>query len=159
MAAGCATSHPKLVTDPVGPITASNARFSGHPQGTLMVYTATEDVDDGGIMYYPHTPYSITTPDGKLVKAVRNHVGDTDQSPMTVPLNEGEFFVNAQAEGKGWVTVPVVISRGRLTMVNLELRKLPEIESLPETERVRLPDGRIIGRRATLPAKETQPGQ
>ena len=125
----------------------------------LIVYTDKEAINDGGILYYPNTPYRITTPAGQKVKSVRNRVGNTDQTPATVLLEEGHYHVQAIAEGKGWVTVSVWIAPNRLTVVNLEYKGLAEAEALPEAERVRLPDGRVIGRRASPPPpKPKSPG-
>jgi hypothetical protein len=35
-------------------------------QGYLTVYSATDQFDDGGVLYYAHSSYSIYTTDGKF---------------------------------------------------------------------------------------------
>ncbi|MBN2505354.1 MAG: hypothetical protein JXQ71_01530 [Verrucomicrobia bacterium] len=154
--AGCASPPTPLVTDPVGPLGSASVRFWNQPVGMLVVHTDKETVDDGGILYSSNTSYRITTPDGRKVRSVGNRAGRSDGTPATVMLPEGQYRVHALAEGKGWVTVPVLIRPNRLTVVNLEIQGLPEAAALPESERVRLPDGRVIGRRApAMPAQST----
>ncbi len=80
--------------------------------GTLIVYTETFPVEDGGVYYYPHQSYDILTPDGELIKRVHNRLSPNDETPTHVQLPPGsylirpegftdkqkEFFVNIEAE-------------------------------------------------------------
>src|SRR4030095_12676701 len=47
-------------------------------QGSLVVYSATDAFDDGGLPYYPHSSYAIYTADRKLFKNVENHMSKSD---------------------------------------------------------------------------------
>jgi hypothetical protein len=118
-------------------------------RGFLQVFSATVPVNDGGIVYNVHTPYSIYTMAGRHFKGVVNKVGYDDQKPMTVELPPGEYRVYAMARGFGQVEIPVVVESMQLTMVYLgEFGKPPTaIVEIPTTEAVRLPDGRVVGRR------------
>ena len=147
----CATNRPSVVLAPVGPLSGARAALLANEDGYLRVYSATETRNDGGIIYYPHTPYSIYTSEGKHFKGVLNHAGADDQKPMTVPLPPGRYAVYAQAEGFGQVTVPVLIVSARMTVVFLEGKGLPEADALPQSEVVRLPNGLPVGRRAAEP--------
>lgn len=150
---GCATPQTSLVLTPIGPVSSARTGPFGEETGSLLVFSAAEHRLDGGIDYYPHTPYTIYTPEGKRVKGVQNHVGPADQKPMTIHLPAGRYVVYAIAEGQGRVTVPVVIVASRTTVVHLEGKGLPEAAELPATEVVRLPDGRAAGRRAPEPVQ------
>ncbi len=146
---GCA-HRPPLVLHTVGPTSGGRPRLLSGSEGLIQVYSATEARDIGKSMYYTHTPYLVYTADGKKVKAVQNHVGDMDQKPMSVSLPAGRYLVYAIASGYGRVPVPVLISSSRLTVVYLERDGMPEMEkkAIPDSEWVRLPDGRVIGRLA-----------
>jgi hypothetical protein len=152
---GCATPSPNtVVLSPVGPVSSARTGPFGEQTGSLRVFSATEHRVEGGIDYYPHTPYLIYSPEGKRVRGVQHHIGSADQRPMTVPLPPGRYVVYARAEGHGRVTVPVFIVASRMTLVYLEGKGLPEAEELPAAEVVRLPDGRAAGRRAPEPVQQ-----
>lgn len=146
---GCATSRP-LTLDPIGPASGARHGGAGSGNGYLRVYSATESNNDGGIPYELHTPYAVRTTAGQRVKGVMNHVGGNDQRPMTVPLPEGEYLIYAQSARFGQVKVPVTVVDGQLTSVHLSGGDLPEAAGLPEADLVRLPDGRVAGRRAAV---------
>jgi hypothetical protein len=148
---GCATPRPSLLLDAVGPVSSARTGAFGEEAGFLRVFSATEHRLEGGIDYHPHTPYTIYTPEGQRVRGVQNHVGTSDQRPMTVRLPPGRYAVYARAEGQGRVGVPVVIVASRTTVVYLEGKGLPEAGELPAAEIVRLPGGRAAGRRAPEP--------
>lgn len=156
---GCA-SRPRtaLTLDPVGPLTGAAVGAFSRPTGYLEVHTETEPYNDGGFVYYRQTPYSVYDSEGRRAKSVVNRVGMTDQRPMTVPLPAGRYRVYARAEGYGLVEVPVVIVGTRLTEVHLQRSGLKDASGIPESERVVLPDGRIVGRRgeAAMPSKQGQ---
>src|SRR5437879_13110544 len=42
-------------------------------QGSLEVYSATDEFKDGDARYFPHSSYAVYTTDGKLLKNVENH--------------------------------------------------------------------------------------
>ncbi len=141
----------QVVLDPIGP------RMAGPrpaPHGYLRVYTDTRDVQSGKLPYQVHTSYQIYNDQGHQVRSVVNHVGDTDQAPMTVTLAPGSYRLLAEAAGYGRITAPVVIGGGMLTEVHLQRGGMPYWESAGNDELVRLPDGRVAGFRArNAPAK------
>src|SRR5882724_3696426 len=54
------------------------------PEGSLIVNSATDESNDGGIAYYAHSSYAIYTTDGKLFKKVENHISPNDEIPEIV---------------------------------------------------------------------------
>jgi hypothetical protein len=114
--ASCASGGGKLLP-PVGPANLSSGAPSG---GYLLVYSATEEHNDGGLMYYPHTSYRIYSQNGRYLKAVHNHISLSDELPEPVLLQSGQYMVHATSEVDGPVIVPVIIASGRTTVVNLE---------------------------------------
>jgi hypothetical protein len=92
------------------------------PQGSLKVYSATDEFDDGGVPYYAHSSYAIYTTDGKLFKNVENHISRSDEIPEVVALPAGSYTVSARAEKQGYVRVPVLIKAGQRTILDLDLR-------------------------------------
>ena len=147
--AGCASSSRRTELPPVGPTTSSRATFASNPYGLLEVHSATEANDDGGVLYQLPSSYTIHAPDGKRVMSVVNHVGPNDSSPMAVQLPAGSYHVFAQSMRYGQVKVPVVISANRLTQVYLDGTDWPNAQGVPDAELVRLPDGRVVGRKAS----------
>lgn len=140
-----------IVLEPIGP------RGPGPrpaPTGYLRVYTATRSVQSGRIPYEVHTAYTVFDETGRQARSVVNHVGDTDQAPMTVSLPPGEYRVLAEAAGYGRVTAPVVIEAGRLTEVYLTRNGMPEWDAATGAALVRLPQGPVAGIRAHEPASQ-----
>ena len=90
------------------------------PQGYLMVYSATDQFDDGGTLYYAHRSYSIYTTHGKLFKNVENHISRSDEIPTLVTIPAGAYTVEFQSEGRGYVRVPIVITADRETVLGLD---------------------------------------
>ena len=154
--AGCAGSGNRLVVDPVGPLVGAHGTFLRSNTGYLEVYTATRQVNDAGTLTLQPTPYSIYRPDGHRFKGVLNAVGSSDNKPMVVPLPAGNYVVYANAEGYGQVQVPVVIVGSRLTEVHLQYGGWKDVGNLPDAEKVRLPDGRVVGRKPE-PAAPSKP--
>lgn len=148
LAGGCSGTQPELQLDPVGPLTGAPGKLAGQGEGYLKVYTSTAQVNDGGVLSLKHSPYVVYGEDGAKVRSVANSVGPNDQKPMTVGLPPGNYVVHASAEGYGRVKVPVTVAASRLTEVHLEFTDLPEKAKLAPTDRVLLPDGRVVGRRA-----------
>lgn len=148
LAGGCGGSRSDLELPRVGPLTGAAGKLAGRGEGYLKVYTATAQVNDGGVLYLKHSPYAVYGEDGRKVRSVVNSVGPNDQKPMTVGLPPGNYVVHGNAEGYGRVKVPVTVAASRLTEVHLEFTDLPDREKLAPDDRVLLPDGRVIGRRA-----------
>lgn len=119
---GCATDQ-KITQLPM--VTPDSGRVPGEKApGYLIVYTATENPinTDTGMMYYPHTGYSIYDTGGHRVRSVANHITTDDENPSRVPLPPGTYVVRADSEMDGTVNVPVQIRGLRTTVVNLEKR-------------------------------------
>jgi hypothetical protein len=91
-------------------------------QGSLVVYSATDAFDDGGLPYYPHSSYAIYTTNGKLFKNVENHISRSDEIPEVVTLPVGSYVIGARSENDGYVRVRVVIKAGRQTILDLDSR-------------------------------------
>ena len=89
-------------------------------QGSLVVYSATDAFDDGGLPYYAHSSYAIYTTEGKLFKNVENHISRSDEIPEVVTLPAGLYVIEARSEMDGHVRVRVFIKAGRQTILDLE---------------------------------------
>jgi len=87
--------------------------------GALEVYSATDEFNDGGTLYYAHGAYAIYTLDGELFKNVENHISRSDELPETVSLPVGSYTVIARSERDGYVNVLVMIRNGLRTIVDL----------------------------------------
>ena len=90
-------------------------------QGSLEVYSATDEFKHGDARYFPHSSYAIYTTDGKLLKSVGNHISRTDEIPEIVALPVGSYTVVARAEKYGYVHVPVAIKEGQRTILDLDI--------------------------------------
>lgn len=100
---------------PVGPEVDYQA---GLRQGSLVVFSATDPFDDGGVPYYAHSAYSIYTADGKFFKRVENHISLSDELPSLVTLPTGSYTIEVRSESHGYIRVPIVITTGRRTVVD-----------------------------------------
>jgi hypothetical protein len=76
----------RLFYRPVGPELDYRREL---PQGYLILYSATDAFDDGEVLYYTHSAYSICTSDGKFFKHVENHISLSDEVPSLVTLPTG----------------------------------------------------------------------
>jgi hypothetical protein len=105
---------------------ATSMTKSAQPQpgqlakGALEVYSATDEFNDGGTLYYARSSYAIYALDGKFLKNVENHISQSDELPQTVSLPIGSYTVVARSEKDGYVTIPVMIRNGRRTIVDLD---------------------------------------
>jgi len=99
----------------------SQAQTEELSQGSLEVYSATDEFKDGDARYFPHSSYAIYTTDGKLLKSVGNHISRTDEIPEIVALPVGSYTVVARAEKYGYVRVPVAIKEGQRTILDLDI--------------------------------------
>jgi hypothetical protein len=105
----------------LGPIRPGHLDYRTQlPEGFLIVYSATDQSNDGGVPYYAHS-YAIYTTDGKLFKMVQNHVSSNDESPEIVTLPIGSYVVEARSEKDGYVRVPATTKEGRRTILDLDL--------------------------------------
>jgi hypothetical protein len=89
-------------------------------EGYLLVYSATDEVSDGDLVFNAHSSYLIYTTDGKLFKNVENHISRSDEIPEVVTLPVGSYVIEARSERDGYVRVRVVIKAGRQTIVDLD---------------------------------------
>ena len=104
-----------LLLRPIGP----NLDYrSEMPQGYLIVYSATDPFNDGEVLYYTHSAYSIYTAEGKFFKHIENHISLSDEVPSLVMLPTGSYTIEARSESHGYVRVPIVIAAGRRTTVD-----------------------------------------
>jgi hypothetical protein len=141
--AGCAPVAPLVIEQPIGPyeppVPAANL-------GTLVVYSDTEYAS-ADREYPVHTPYTVLTPEGQVVREVENRLGAVDKEPTPVALPAGRYRVVARDDQYGRIDLLAVVEAGRKTVVDLNEDFLP-----PRTTRgdqwVRLPSGQIIGTRS-----------
>jgi len=149
---GCATGKGGITLAPVGP---APAHFDTLPSGdgTLVVYSAygvNADFNSRDPRRPEYSNYNIFTSGGRLLRRVHNDSGTILQDPVTVQLPAGNYRVQARANGYGYVIVPVVIRAQQNTIAHLEGGSpWPNESVFNETNAVRLPDGQIVGWRAT----------
>jgi len=93
---------------------------TGLAEGYLSVYSATDEVSDGDLVFNPHSSYLVYTPDGKLFKSVENHMSRSDEIPDFVRLPTGSYIVEARSANNGYVRVRVVIKPSRQTVLDLD---------------------------------------
>jgi len=117
---GCAATEAPTVLQPVGPPSSPVTRRL-HETGFLMVYTPIIEPNiKPDTQFYPHTAYAIYDSYGAFYQTVRNHMGAWDESPYLVSLPSGKYTVRTVSEFTGDVVIPVIIKRGRTTVVNLQ---------------------------------------
>jgi hypothetical protein len=104
------------------PLVKSKATSGQLSQGSLVVYSATDEFEDGDVPYYAHSSYTIYTADGKLFKDVENHISRSDEIPEVVTMPAGSYLIEARSQRDGYVRVPVVIKSGRQTILDLDSR-------------------------------------
>lgn len=146
---GCAESSHLATLEPVGP-KPPDVHPAGPLLGYLKVYSATDEFNDGDLMYYPHSRYSIYHSDGSRYKWVENHVAQNDESPQVVALPVGTYYVLAHSEVDGLVRVPVIIKGGQTTVVNLEKSRTSDndTQGVESSRGVKTPSGQVVGWRA-----------
>jgi hypothetical protein len=143
---GCADSQHNLVLESVGPPIVQ--RQMPNTDGILVVYSA-YDVTGPGISNH-HSDYKIFAGDGKPLQIVHNHNVGLYEDPASVELSPGTYRVVAKADSYGIVTVPVVVKANQVTTVHLERGgSWPNESIFSQTNSVRLPDGQIVGWRAS----------
>jgi hypothetical protein len=120
-----------------GPVRPGNLDYRIElPQGYLKVYTATDEFDDGGVLYYAHTSYTIYTTDRKVFKNVENHISRSDEIPELVALPAGAYIIEARSERDGYVRVPVVVKAGQRTIVDLAVAEQKTYRYLQTSHRM-----------------------
>jgi hypothetical protein len=148
LTAGCLTHKPGLVLDPVGPPPGLSS--GSETTGSLIVFSAFDPTGVHRMDRQAHTSYKILSEDGKLLQKVRNDSGNMAGGPTSVQLAAGSYHVVAGANGYGLVTVPVVVLGGKVTVVHLDGGgSWPDRAQMIQVGAVRLPDGRVVGWRAT----------
>ena len=134
LAAGCASHPANVVLAPVGPERPPSApALTADQQGTLVVYSAFDDNPDFNRRDFyqrAYTDYVIRTDTGHLLRRVQNDSGTIVLEPAAVNLPAGRYLVQADANGLGEVTVPVVIAPKQLTSVHLEA----DASAVPQTQ-------------------------
>ncbi len=89
-------------------------------RGTLIVYTETYPVLDGGIYYYPHRPYTILSRHGEVIRRVPNHRGENDENPMRIELPPGTYLIRPETARGDRSEFFVRIENGKTTEVNVQ---------------------------------------
>ncbi len=147
---GCASAKDGLVLQPVGPV--PSPAVAGNPDtGTLVVYSAyvvTADFNSRDPNRPEYSDYRIYSDHGKLLRKIHNDSGTIFQDPRRVSLPTGSYRVVARANGYGYVTVPVTIAAQRTTLLRLAGNWSASYQ-FNQSNAVRLPDGQIVGYRAT----------
>ena len=123
----CASSRKVAVLEPVGPAPLAKSTASAATDGTLQVFSLRGVFNAEGVNYHPHTDYTIYTSNGQRLKEIKNKVYPYDEEPAPVSLPAGNYTVEALAKGYARVRVPVIVEAGRVTSVDLESNKRPEI--------------------------------
>ena len=90
------------------------------PEGYLLVYSATDEFNDGDSIHNVHSSYQIYTPDGKLFKNVENHMSRSDEIPERVSLPAGSYVVEARSADNGYVRVPMMVKASRRTVIDVD---------------------------------------
>jgi hypothetical protein len=141
---GCISKPVALA--PVGP--GGGAPMSSAGVGSLEVFSVTEksistDSEDHWFCDLP-TGYEIYDSSGKDYRFVANHLGNMDEWPDTVELPAGHYTVEARSKYCGVVTVPVIIEKGKTTVIHLDDDWNPP-PGTPQAKIVFLPDGSAVG--------------
>ena len=155
---GCASGQRNLVLESVGPPVARP--YTPVTTGTLIVFSAFDvhapsagDFED----VQSHTDYKIFSNDGKMLQVVHNHPRSVDEEPAHVQLSAGTYRIVADSNGYGVVTVPVIIKANQVTTIHLEGGgSWPDETVFTKDNSVRLPDGQIVGYRATTATSSTR---
>ncbi|MCW5890063.1 MAG: hypothetical protein KIT14_05870 [bacterium] len=130
----------------VGPAPDEVAAAQAHT-GMLVVYSSRE-VTESPTRVDPdvavHTPYEVRSQDGIFERRVVNSDGLRTE-PDQVLLPPGRYRVIASAQEYGTVTVPVDVVAGRTTTVHLDANDYVAARRIPDSARVRLGDGQIVG--------------
>ena len=88
--------------------------------GTLVVYTQTEAIEDGGMFYYPHLPYELYSNRHELLRSIPNRLNNTDESPTKLKLKPGSYIVKPTLIDGTTKEILITIEPGKLTSVDVE---------------------------------------
>lgn len=88
--------------------------------GTLIVYTETYAVNDGGIDYHPHRAYDVLTRYGDFVRHVRNHRGENDEKPSSIRLAPETYLIRPRTSDDASPEFFVTIEAGKTTKLFVE---------------------------------------
>ncbi|RMG76476.1 MAG: hypothetical protein D6714_21325 [Bacteroidetes bacterium] len=103
--------------------------------GSLVVYTNTFAVEDGGTFFYPHRPYEILSPEHELIMRVSNHLSPNDETPTRVKLPVGSYLIRPESNDPAGQLFFVSIESGKLTRLDVRSHKNgAEPASQPSTE-------------------------
>jgi hypothetical protein len=154
-----AASLSGCVIDKHGPVLATvgpqdQSAFVNSTNGALVVYSAYDvnasfnNRDSSEPVY---SDYDIFSSNGNPLPRVHNNSGTLLQDPLAVELTPGKYNVLAFANGYvKKMLVPVIIEAGRTTIVHLEGGGFwPDESAFNQTNAVRLPDGVIVGWKAS----------
>jgi hypothetical protein len=147
---GSAAASQPLVLESVGPDTTRHSAESA--TGVLMVFSGVEiqQSNDPSNDVRHHTSYEIWSADGsQRLQTIRNYsLPGVDQGPTPVTLAPGHYLVKAMANTYSSVHIPVVVAAHRTTTLHLDNdpRKRSQETS---AGLVRLPDGSVVGSRAS----------
>ncbi|MDF1696389.1 MAG: putative porin [Saprospiraceae bacterium] len=81
-------------------------RFIGTTQssivqsGSLIVFTKTQSIEEGGTYFYPHEPYEIYTKEGDYLQTVVNHLDPLDENPSIVSLPPNQYLIWTETDKK-----------------------------------------------------------
>jgi hypothetical protein len=149
---GCAGMGSGLVLDTAGPMPGPATPASSGP-GTLIIYSAGKvnaDFNSHDPNRREYSDYKILDSDRKLVKHVHNVADDMLEGPVPVELPPGKYFVVARSNSYGVVTIPVIITSQRQSILHLDgFNAWPNESVFNQNNSVRLPDGEIVGWKVT----------
>jgi len=137
-----AFTTPTIQADPYG-----NDPSLGE-MGQLQVFTATtrQTTGDGWTKEVPQN-YRVKGADGRWRSIVNSVYGDPSSIPKKVQLPPGSYTVEGLADVYRTATIPVLITAGDTTVVNLQKQPYPAAPP-PPAKTVTAPDGYVVGWRA-----------
>lgn len=102
--------------------------------GSLIVYTETYTVEDGGMFYYPHNPYDILDADREVIMTVNNHLGKNDENPTTIELQPGNYLISLKNTDGSTEEIFAAVEAGKTTRVfaNRNVQTKNEAEEISE---------------------------
>jgi hypothetical protein len=144
--AGCASTPPLVLSEPVGP--TPRAVAAQERRGTLVVHSDWDPFATGDPNRRYREDYVLYWPGEAKIRRVRNHIGSLDEGPVRLELPTGTYRVKTRAARYGTVIVSVVIEADQTTAIHLDGTAPKHAASLAAAH-VRLPDGQIVGWKAS----------
>lgn len=102
---------------------------TANKSGTLVVYTETYPVEDGGTFYYPHRPYEVLTTDRQMVMRVSNHLSRNDENPTKVHLVSGNYLIRPESSSGMEKEIFCIIEPNKLTKIKVDIPSAPRKET------------------------------